>query len=84
VGSRPVFSGREQIQQIIIIFNTPNNIGGQFSSRRKPEYPEETTDHGQATGKLYHLRLLVQSMSNLFSLSYSNKKKTQTCGMKRP
>jgi hypothetical protein len=26
-------------------------------SRRKPEYPERTTDHGQATGKLYHLRM---------------------------
>jgi hypothetical protein len=25
-----VYSGREQVQQIIIIFNTPNNIGGQF------------------------------------------------------
>ena len=24
---------------------------------RKPEYPEITTDHGQATGKLYHLRV---------------------------
>jgi hypothetical protein len=24
---------------------------------KKPEYPERTTDHGQATGKLYHLRL---------------------------
>jgi hypothetical protein len=22
----------------------------------KPVYPERTTDHGQATGKLYHLR----------------------------
>jgi hypothetical protein len=22
----------------------------------KPEYPERTTDHEQATGKLYHLR----------------------------
>jgi hypothetical protein len=22
----------------------------------KPAYPERTTDHGQATGKLYHLR----------------------------
>jgi hypothetical protein len=21
------------------------------------EYPERTTDHGQATGKLYHMRL---------------------------
>jgi len=27
---------------------------------RKPEYPERTTDHGQATGKLYHLRLRVE------------------------
>jgi hypothetical protein len=26
---------------------------------KKPEYPERTTDHGQATGKLYHLRLRV-------------------------
>jgi hypothetical protein len=25
-----VYSGREQVQEIIIIFNTPNNIGGQF------------------------------------------------------
>jgi hypothetical protein len=25
-----------------------------------PEYPERTTDHGQATGKLYHLRLRVE------------------------
>jgi hypothetical protein len=24
------------------------------------EYPERTTDHGQATGKLYHLRLRVK------------------------
>jgi hypothetical protein len=26
----------------------------------KPEYPEKTTGHGQPTGKLYHLRLLVE------------------------
>jgi hypothetical protein len=25
-----------------------------------PEYPERTTDHGQATGKLYHFRLRVE------------------------
>jgi hypothetical protein len=25
-----------------------------------PEYPERPTDHGQATGKLYHLRLRVK------------------------
>jgi hypothetical protein len=24
------------------------------------EYPQRTTDHGQATGKLYHLRLRVE------------------------
>jgi predicted secreted protein len=29
---------------------------------KKPEYPERTTDHGQATGKLYHLRLRVECM----------------------
>jgi hypothetical protein len=31
--------------------------GDQFKWWKKPEYPERTTDHGQATGKLYHLRL---------------------------
>jgi len=30
-----------------------------FSGGRT-EYPERTTDHGQATGKLYHLRLPVE------------------------
>ena len=32
----------------------------QFQWWRKPEYPERTTDPGQATGKLYHLRLRVE------------------------
>jgi hypothetical protein len=27
---------------------------------KKPECPERTTDHGQATGKLYHLRLRIE------------------------
>jgi hypothetical protein len=27
---------------------------------KKPEYLERTTDHGKATGKLYHLRLGVE------------------------
>jgi hypothetical protein len=27
---------------------------------KKPEYPERITDHGQATGKLDHLRLRVE------------------------
>jgi hypothetical protein len=34
--------------------------GDQFQWWGKPEYPERTTDHGQATGKLYHLRLWVE------------------------
>ena len=34
--------------------------GNQFQWWRKPEYPERTTDHGQATGKLYHLWLRVE------------------------
>jgi hypothetical protein len=34
--------------------------GNQFSWWKKLEYPERTTDHGQATGKLYHLRLRVE------------------------
>ena len=32
----------------------------QFQWWKKPEYPERTTHHGQATGKLYHLRLRVE------------------------
>ena len=31
--------------------------GNQFQLWRQPEYPERTTAQGQATGKLYHLRL---------------------------
>jgi hypothetical protein len=34
--------------------------GDQFYWWRKPEYPERTTDPGQATGKRYHLRLRVE------------------------
>jgi hypothetical protein len=30
--------------------------GDQFYWWKKPEYPERTTDHEQATGKLYHLQ----------------------------
>ena len=33
---------------------------------KKPEYPERTTDHGQAIGKLYHLRLRVEFEYTLF------------------
>ena len=41
--------------------------GDQFQWWKKPEYPERTTDHGQATGKLYHLRLRVEC--TLFGIS---------------
>ena len=34
--------------------------GDQFKWWKKPEYLKRTTDHGQATGKLYHLRLRVE------------------------
>jgi hypothetical protein len=34
--------------------------GDQFQWWNKPEYPDKTTDHVQATGKLYHLRLRVE------------------------
>ena len=34
--------------------------GDQFQQWRKPEYLERTTEHGQATGKLNHLRLRVE------------------------
>ena len=34
--------------------------GDQFWWWKKPEYPKRTTDHEQAIGKLYRLRLLVE------------------------
>ena len=36
------------------------NHGDQFQWRKKPEYLERTADHGQVTGKLYHLWLRVE------------------------
>ena len=41
--------------------------GDQFYWWKKSEYPERTTDHGQATGKLYHLRLRVHPFCNFQS-----------------
>jgi hypothetical protein len=32
----------------------------QFEWWKKPEYSERTTDHGQVTGKHYHLRMRVE------------------------
>ena len=34
--------------------------GDQFQWWKKPKYPERTTDHGEATGNLHHLRLRVE------------------------
>ena len=42
------------------IFQLPVYHGDKFQWWKKPEYLERTTDHGQATGKLYHLRLRVE------------------------
>ena len=35
-------------------------LGDQFYCWQKPECLERTTDHGQATGNFYHLRLRVE------------------------
>ena len=48
-----------------LVFNTTLSNISTISWRpvlvvEKPEYPERTTDHGQATGKHYHLRLRVE------------------------
>jgi hypothetical protein len=43
-----------------IFHNGRPSHGGQFWWWKKPEYPERTTNHDQATGKLYHLRLRVE------------------------
>jgi hypothetical protein len=39
---------------------------------KKPEYPERTTEHGQATGKLYHLWLRVECPLLLFTKPGAN------------
>jgi hypothetical protein len=49
----------------MLVFNVTSAIfqlyhGDQFEWWKKPEYLEKTTDHGQATGKLDHLRLRVE------------------------
>jgi hypothetical protein len=48
--------------------------GDQLLWWKKPEYPDTTTDHGQATGKLYHLRLRVEC--NLFVIYKDGRKLT--------
>ena len=47
----------------IMLNATFSNISAISWRPRNPEYPERTTDHGQATGKLYHLRLRVEWFS---------------------
>jgi hypothetical protein len=37
--------------------------GDQFYWWKKPEYPKRTTDHWQATVKLYHLRMMDPNLS---------------------
>ena len=57
---------RNQFGYIYLLCLTPLSAifqlyhGDQFQWWKKPEYPERTTDHGQAIGKLYHLRLRVE------------------------
>jgi hypothetical protein len=49
----------------LMVFNATFNNISVISWRpvlvvEESDYPERTTDHGQATGKLYHLRLRVE------------------------
>jgi hypothetical protein len=36
-------------------------MADQFKFWKKPKYPEKTTDHEQATGKLYHLFVIYKA-----------------------
>jgi hypothetical protein len=51
--------------------------GDQFYWWKKPESPRRTTDHGQATGKLYHLRLRVEC--TLFVIYKAGREPTPYC-----
>jgi hypothetical protein len=57
---------RNQFGYIYLLCLTPLSayfsyiMATSFSGGRSREYPKRTTDHGQATGKLYHLRLRVE------------------------
>jgi hypothetical protein len=64
---------------ILIVFNATFSIISAISWRpvlvvEEPEYPERTTDHGQASGKLYHLRLRVEC--TLFVIYKAGRKPT--------
>jgi hypothetical protein len=59
-----MFGGRVFQQTVGIPMGTncaPHIMATSFSGGRS-QYPERTTDHGQATGKLYHLRLNKSSI----------------------
>jgi hypothetical protein len=47
--------------------------GDQFYWWKKPEYPERTTDNGQATGRLYHLLLLFYGVDWYFMFYFQAK-----------
>jgi hypothetical protein len=75
IENREIFQTRFEIS--FLVFNaTFNNISA-ISWRpvlvvEEAEYLERTADHGQATGKLYHLRLRVECtiLCNLQSRKY--------------
>ena len=48
-----------QYQMVLILFIAFNATFSSFSGGRRRSTRREPTDHGQATGKLYHLRLRV-------------------------
>jgi hypothetical protein len=59
------------------------SMANSFSVGGSQEYPERTTNHGQATGKLYHLRLRVEC--TLFnSPSQMPRELLPSLGVRRP
>jgi hypothetical protein len=48
-------------------------MANSFSGGGSQEYPERSTDHGQATGKLYHLRPLLQINAYNFMNTFMHK-----------
>ena len=46
--------------------------GSQFYWRRKPEYPEKTSDLSQVTDELYHIMLYTLKMSKTNTFVFRN------------
>jgi hypothetical protein len=77
-------TGRHDIAEILpkVALNTKKqSINHEKIIKKKPEYPERTTDDEQATCKLYHLRLRVEGTlfviyktgrNNLFKFGYKS------------